>query len=156
MLFRSYDKNNTIHCGSWVHQAHKPSDVEKIWNTEIANDYYCSYLASKTLNLLYYMCLVKNITCFFVNAFSPIVNLPINLVPEKNWLLSCDKSLADDFFEIREPEPLIGDAGRITKDVWLKHKEKIDIYLIPNDNHPNQLGNDKIAEKLTDIIQQHS
>lgn len=148
-----YTNNGKAQRGSWKYQIESPTSFEKIWNVEIANDYYCSYLAFKTINLLYYMCIAKNITCFFVNAFSYILDNDSNLTPQEVWLLDYKQSLADDFFEIREPEPVIFDVNRVTVSIWNKHKEKINKFLIPNDNHPNQIGNNYIAEKLINILQ---
>ena len=147
-----YDPDGIKHRTLWIHQQHNPTVLEKIWNTDIANNHYCSYLAFKTINLLYYMCVTKNIKCFFVNAFSRITNTTTSLVPETHWLLDPGVSLADDFFEIHEPEPVIFDVNRITNEVWAMHKQKINQYLIPNDNHPNQHGNNIIAQCLTDLL----
>jgi len=147
-----YDSNGVKHYTTWIYQQNKPTLLEKLWNTDIANDYYCSYLAFKTINLLYYMCVAKGLDCFFVNAFSGITDSTTSMVPDTNWLLDHRKSLADDFFEIHEPEPVIFDVNRVTNDVWARHKEKINRYLIPNDTHPNQEGNDYIANQLTTML----
>jgi hypothetical protein len=44
---------------------------------------------------------------------------------------------------------MINDTSEFKHNVWINHKEKIEKYLIPNDNHPNQLGNETIANYLT-------
>ena len=126
------------------------SEKNKAWILNFANDNVSSFLAFKNLSLLYFMCKSMNIKCFFVNSYYPLTPQITNLIPPENWLLPFDQSCVNLFeFVIIKPEPMIDDLPEFENDVWINHKEKIEKYLIPNDNHPNQLGNETIANYLT-------
>jgi len=126
------------------------SEKQKSWLLNFADDDISSFLAFKNLSLLYFMCKSMNIKCFFVNSFYPLTQQTSNLIPHKNWLLSFNQSCVNLFeFLIVDPGVAINDTPEFKHNVWIKHKEKIEKYLIPNDNHPNQLGNETIANYLT-------
>ena len=130
--------------------ANNENKKEKSWILNFADDDICSFLAFKNLSLLYFMCQSMNIKCFFVNSFYPLKQQINNLIPSKNWLMPHDQSCVDVLnFLIIEPEPVFKDIPKYNLDTWLNHKEKIEKYLIPDDNHPNQLGNETIAKYLT-------
>ena len=130
--------------------ANNENKKEKSWILNFADDDICSFLAFKNLSLLYFMCQSMNIKCFFVNSFYPLKQQINNLIPSKNWLMPHDQSCVDVLnFLIIEPEPAMQDIPKYNLDTWLNHKEKIEKYLIPDDNHPNQLGNETIAKYLT-------
>ena len=126
------------------------SEKQRSWLLNFADDNISSFLAFKNLSLLYFMCKSMNIKCFFVNSFYPLTQQTSNLIPHENWLLSFNQSCVNLFdFLIIKPEPVSSDMPEFTADSWLKHKEKIKKYLIPDDSHPNQLGNETIANYLT-------
>jgi hypothetical protein len=128
-------------------------DNHKQLVVELANDEFCSFMAFKTINLIYFMCRAKNLTCYFVNAFYPLTNVGKHLTPEDVWLKPYTSTLADSLFDVFDPEPAINDTPRFSIEKWVNHKKKIDQFLKPDDSHPNQLGNDIIAKELTDILQ---
>ena len=126
------------------------NEKEKSWILNFADDDICSFLAFKNLSLLYFMCQSMNIKCFFVNSFYPLKQQINNLIPSKNWLMPHDQSCVDVLnFSIIEPEPALFDIPKYNSYDWINHKEKIEKYLIPDDSHPNQLGNETIANYLT-------
>lgn len=119
---------------------------------DLSNDYFCSSQAFKAINLIYYMCQAKGVTCRFVNSFYHLTNVGENLTPDEAWLINYRHTLVDSFFDIIEPEVRIHDSPKFTVSKWEQHKEKISEFLIPNDTHPSQLGNEKIAELLADKL----
>jgi len=126
------------------------TEKQKFWLLNFADDNLSSFLAFKNLSLLYFMCKSMNIKCFFVNSFYPLTQQNNNLIPSENWLISYDQSCVNLFkFSIIQPELVTADNPNLLIDTWLNHKEKIEKYLIPDDNHPNQLGNETIANYLT-------
>jgi len=126
------------------------TEKQKFWLLNFADDNLSSFLAFKNLSLLYFMCQSMNIKCFFVNSYYPLTQQITNLIPPENWLLPFDQSCVNLFeFKIIKPEPVIDDCPEFKYNVFMNHKEKIEKYLIPNDNHPNQLGNETIANYLT-------
>jgi len=126
------------------------SEKQKFWLLNFADDDICSFLAFKNLSLVYFMCKSMNIKCFFVNSFYPLSQQISNLIPLENWLMPYDQSCVNLFeFKIVNPEPVIDDIPKFKHNIWIDHKEKVERYLIPNDNHPNQLGNETIANYLT-------
>ena len=141
---------------------HKDGEIDLEWRTiidnhkelvvELANDQFCSFMSFKAINLIYFMCLAKNLTCYFVNAFYPLTTVDNILTPEDVWLKPYTSTLSDSLFDVFDPEPAINDTPRFSATKWLSHKKKIDQFLIPGDGHPNQLGNDTIAKELTDIL----
>ena len=132
------------------HTGFESSEKNKAWILNFADDNVSSFLAFKNLSLLYFICKSMNIKCFFVNSYYPLTPQTSNLIPPENWLLPFDQSCVNLFeFKIVKPEPVIDDALEFKHNVWINHKEKIEKYLIPNDNHPNQLGNETIANYLT-------
>jgi len=132
------------------HTGFESLERNKAWMLNFANDDISSFLAFKNLSLLYFMCKSMNIKCFFVNSYYPLTQQITNLIPPENWLLPFDQSCVNLFeFKIIKPEPVIDDGPEFKYNVWINHKEKIEKYLIPNDNHPNQLGNETIANYLT-------
>lgn len=132
------------------HTGFESSEKNKAWILNFADDNVSSFLAFKNLSLLYFMCKSMNIKCFFVNSYYPLTPQITNLIPPENWLLPFDQSCVNLFeFVIIKPEPMIDDLPEFENDVWINHKEKIEKYLIPDDNHPNQLGNETIANYLT-------
>ena len=125
-------------------------EIQKAWLLHFANDDISSFLAFKNLSLLYFMSKSMNIRCFFVNSFYPLKQKNNNLIPPENWLMPFDKSCVDILeFPIIEPTPQINDSPNFSIDIWRKQKNQIEKYLIPNDNHPNQLGNETISNYLT-------
>jgi len=123
---------------------------QKSWLLHFANDDITSFLAFRNLSLLYFMSKSMNIRCFFVNSFYPLKQQNSNLIPPKNWLMPFDKSCVDILeFPIVKPYPVVSDSPDLLNDTWRKQKNQIEKYLIPNDNHPNQLGNETISNYLT-------
>ena len=133
-----------------IHILNNENEKQKSWILNFADDDICSFLAFRNLSLLYFMCQSMNIKCFFVNSFYSLTQQNNNLIPLENWLLPFNQSCVNILeFLIIECEPVTNDNPNLLFDTWLKHKEKIEKYLIPNDNHPNQLGNETIANYLT-------
>ena len=126
------------------------NEKQRSWLLNFADDDICSFLAFKNLSLVYFMCKSMNIKCFFVNSFYPLTQQISNLIPNENWLLPFDQSCVNLFeFLIIKPEPVGNDMPEFTANSWMKHKEVIEKYLLPNDGHPNQSGNETIANYLT-------
>lgn len=143
------DNNNKPTYFTW----HKNGELSKLWNLYFANDYSTSFLTFKNINFLYYMCQSLNIKCYFVNSFSTLHNVMNEYTPDSAWLLPKSECLANKLLTIIAPEIITDDGPQVSRAQWLEHKEKLDNYFIPNDNHPNSLGNEKIAETLTNLLQ---
>ena len=144
------DKDGKLYRMGW--SANINVELGKTWNTYFANDYSTSYLAHKSISLLYYMCQSQGIECYFVNSFSTLKSYKNLFTPTNTWLLPPEECLANELLSIIEPEPLIIDISNLDNQTWLDHKKLLDQYFIPHDTHPNQLGNKKIAELLTDKL----
>ena len=101
------------------------------------------------------MCKSSNITCYFVNSFTVLVRQDNLLVPDEAWLLPLDRCLANSiskFLDLVRDGPAVRDEPRFLDKDWLGHKELLEKYFLPNDNHPSQLGNEKIAEFLAEQL----
>ena len=130
-------------------------ELKKIWNTYFVTDEILSHLLFNYLNTLYYMCQAKNITCYFVNSFTRLTKQDNLFVPGDTWILPLDQCLANTLvplLDLVRDGPALRDEPRFLDIEWLEHRELLKKYFLPNDNHPTQLGNEKIAEFLTEKL----
>lgn len=125
----------------------------KIWNTYIANDYFLSYQSHNLLNTLYFMCQTLDIRCLFVNNFFSLKRVNM-LTPDSVWLLPPGECLANSVLglPIKSPEVAIKDRTGFKVSDFSLMKKQLSVYFIPNNDHPNQLGNETIAKFLTKRI----
>jgi len=127
-------------------------DLKKIWDTYFVTDEILSHLAFNHLNTLYFMCKTSNVACYFVNSFTSLTKQDNLFVPDDAWLLSIDQCLANSIarlFDIEYQGIALNDESRFQNTEWLEHSELLKKYFLPNDGHPNQLGNEKISEFLS-------
>jgi hypothetical protein len=130
-------------------------ESKKIWDTYFVTDETLSHLLFNYLNTLYFMCKTSNITCYFVNSFTKLIKQDNLLVPGDAWILPLDQCLASvlvTLFDLKHAGPALNDELRFLDVEWLEHKELLKKYFLPNDPHPNQLGNEKLAEFLTEKL----
>ena len=146
---------------TWINEYNKRitigthhSDAKiKTWHVEFANDYFASFLAHHSINTLYYMCLSKGLKPFFVNNFYKLTRSNM-LTPDSAWLLPPEINLAQAALAINliTPELAKEDRKDFTSVDWNQQVKILEQYFIPNDDHPTQLGNKKIADCLTEIL----
>ena len=101
------------------------------------------------------MCQAKNITCYFVNSFTILVKQNNLLVPDHAWILPIDQCLANSLVKLLDSVrhgPALRDEEKFLVQDWLEHRELLKKYFLPNDNYPNRLGNEKIAEFLSEKL----
>jgi len=126
---------------------------QKNWDADIANDYFCSYQSHNLINTLYLMCEVQKIKCLFVNSYFTLKRVNM-LTPDAVWILPPEQCLAGSVLDL----PLLGselvieDRGNFTTAEFDLQKQRLAEYFIPNGYHPNQLGNQKIAEFLLGFL----
>ena len=130
-------------------------DLKKIWDTYFATDEILDHLMFNYLNTLYFMCKTRDITCYFVNSFTTLTKQDNLFVPDNAWLLPMNQCLANHIIKLLDTfrrGPALKDESRFSDIEWSEHSELLEKYFLPNDGHPNQLGNEKIAGILTEKL----
>ena len=130
----------------WFTQQKK---YEMLYRTllSLSNDLNDDLIVSKTCLLMYYMCRMHNISCYFLNLFSGQYGVsPFwKMIPDELWLTPLRSNIVKEVFDTQGwyPEyPNVGDFN-----YWLQdNNSDVQKYIKPCKYHPNKTGQRAIAD----------
>ena len=145
-------KNLMVNGGYDKHNIHAHNEK---WYKFFDNEVQQKFNVVKIVSLLHLICKTKKIKHFFLNTFSTLDCVNLDLIDKEFFLVAKNECIAQFLLKYKGDNnyaEMLFHNEKFTIEQWQEQKLLFDKYFSPNWCHPNIEGHKKIAQELIKML----